>query len=190
MKWEVESLTYEILVGASSTDIRLRDSLEVKGVTLKPSISLKDIPSYAKGDVQNITVDEFSKILDREVPKSTYDFYKKKRMVVGYNTTVDQLRYSRRRVGRTFSSGVRFGIKVMRCFGMRSTANMLVMGVVNLPMRGLAHMSGGAITWGQLDGLIMMFNGHFFKGLGKFFKEGRISSKEKKIKKKEAKTNE
>jgi len=190
MKWEVELLTYEILVGTSSTDILLRDSLEVKGVTVNPSISLKDIPNYVKGDVQNITKDEFSVILDKEVPKSTYDFYKKKRIVVGYNTTVEQLRYSKRWVGRFFSGGVRLGIRVMRGLGMRSTANMLVMGIVNLPMRGLAHMSGGAITWGQLNGLIMMFNGHFFKGLGKFFKEGRIRSKEKKLMKKEAKTNE
>jgi len=49
-------------------------------------------------------------------------------------------------------------------------------------MRGMSRMSGGMICWGQLDGLIMMFNGHFFKGIGKFFKEG---SKYKRLKKKE-----
>lgn len=190
MTWEVETLNYEILVGTSSSDIRLREYIEVKGVDVKPSIDLKEIPNYVKGDAQNISVAEFEKILDRKVPKSTYDFYKKRRLVVGYNTTVEQLRYSKRWVGRLFSGGVRFGIKVMRGLGMRSTANMLVMGVVNLPMRGLAHMSGGAISWGQLDGLIMMFNGHFFKGFGKFLKEGRIKSKEKKLMKKEAKNNE
>jgi beta-glucosidase len=57
------------------------------------------------------------------------------------------------------------------------------MGVLHLPMRGLAHMSGGMISMGQLDGLIMMFNGHFFKGLGKFFAEGRLRSKKNKVKK-------
>ncbi|HRV76416.1 MAG TPA: hypothetical protein P5247_03485, partial [Candidatus Saccharimonadales bacterium] len=68
--------------------------------------------------------------------------------------------------------------------------NTLAMGVVHLPMRGMAHMSGGAISWGQLDGLIMMFNGHFFKGFGKFLKEGRIKSKKRKMLKKEEKSNE
>jgi beta-glucosidase len=49
-------------------------------------------------------------------------------------------------------------------------------------------MSGGMICWGQLDGLIMMFNGHFFKGLNKFFKEGRIRSKKRKTNKIEVKS--
>ena len=61
------------------------------------------------------------------------------------------------------------------------------MGVVHQPMRGLSRMTGGAIHWKQLDGLIMMFNGHFFKGLHKFNKEGRIIKKEMKQKKKEEK---
>jgi len=189
-KWEVEDLTYEILVGASVEDIRLRESLEVNGIKINPSISLKGIPAYANGDIQDVSIDEFKKVLGRDIPKSGYDFYKKKRLVVGYNTTVEQLRYSRRWVGRLFSGGVKFGIKVMRFFRMRSIANMLTMGIVHLPMRGLAHMSGGAISWGQLDGLIMMFNGKFFKGFGKFIKEGRIKAKKRKLMKKEAKVNE
>lgn len=187
MKWEVENLEYEILIGSSSQDIRLSESIKVKGINLKPSLDLKDIPSYKKGDIQNVSTKEFEKVLGRTVPRPNYDFYKKKRMVVGYNTTVEQLRYSKRWVGRTFSGSIRFGIKVMKALGMRSTANMLTMGMVHLPMRGLAHMSGGAISMGQLDGLIMMFNGHFFKGLGKFFKEGRIRAKKRKLIRKEAK---
>ncbi|MFA6647527.1 MAG: glycoside hydrolase family 3 C-terminal domain-containing protein, partial [Candidatus Izemoplasmatales bacterium] len=174
MKWEVEKLQYEILVGASSTDIRLKSKLDVDGINIKTTLDLKDIPSYKSGKIQDVTTAEFEKILGREVPKSTYNFYKKNRLVVGYNTTVDQLRYSRRWVGRAFSGGIRFAIKLLHGLGKREAANTLAMGVVHLPMRGMAHMSGGAISWGQLDGLIMMFNGHFFKGFGKFLKEGRI----------------
>ena len=51
------------------------------------------------------------------------------------------------------------------------------MGVYNNPMRGLSRMSGGMISYQQLDGLITMFNGQFFKGFkmfvtGKKFKKG------------------
>ena len=190
MKWEVEKLQYEILVGASSTDIRLKSKLDVDGINIKTTLDLKDIPSYKSGKIQDVTTAEFEKILGREVPKSTYNFYKKNRLVVGYNTTVDQLRYSRRWVGRAFSGGIRFAIKLLHGLGKREAANTLAMGVVHLPMRGMAHMSGGAISWGQLDGLIMMFNGHFFKGFGKFLKEGRIKSKKRKMLKKEEKSNE
>ncbi|MDD3129445.1 MAG: glycoside hydrolase family 3 C-terminal domain-containing protein [Candidatus Izemoplasmatales bacterium] len=190
LKWEVEKLQYEILVGASSTDIRLKSKLDVDGINIKTTLDLKDIPSYKSGKIQDVTTAEFEKILGREVPKSTYNFYKKNRLVVGYNTTVDQLRYSRRWVGRAFSGGIRFAIKLLHGLGKREAANTLAMGVVHLPMRGMAHMSGGAISWGQLDGLIMMFNGHFFKGFGKFLKEGRIKSKKRKMLKKEEKSNE
>ena len=52
-------------------------------------------------------------------------------------------------------------------------ANTLVMGVVHQPMRGMSRFSQGGLRMSQLDGLIMVFNGHFFKGLHHFFKEGR-----------------
>ena len=55
------------------------------------------------------------------------------------------------------------------------------MGVLHQPMRGLSRMTGGAIHWEQLDGLILMFNGHFFKGLKLFIKEGRKIKKIKKL---------
>ena len=51
------------------------------------------------------------------------------------------------------------------------------MGVVNQPMRGLSRMTNGMISWAQLDALIFMFNGHFHKGLHRFFKAGRKKNK-------------
>lgn len=182
-QWEVETLDYEIMVGSSSKEIKLRDTIHVEGVTITSPVSLEAIPSYAKGHIQNVSSAEFEKILGHPVPKATYDFYKKNRMVIGYNTTVEQLRYSKRWVGRAFSGAVRGGIKLLRFLGIRGLANTLTMGVLHLPMRGLAHMSGGMISWGQLDGLILMFNGHFFKGLKTFFKQGRLRSKKNKMKK-------
>jgi beta-glucosidase len=172
-KWEVEELDYELLVGASSQDIKLSESIFIEGIKINPSISLSEIPSYKSGNIQDVSVEEFTKILGREVPNPRYNFYKKNRIIVDYNTTVEQLRYSKRWIGRFFSRAVRFSVKFFKFIGKRETANLLAMGVVHLPMRGLSRMSNGAINWGQLDGLIMMFNGKFFKGLSKFFKEKR-----------------
>jgi len=47
-------------------------------------------------------------------------------------------------------------------------------------MRGISRMTGGALCWYKLDGLITMFNGHFFKGLGQVMSGGRRSKKETK----------
>jgi len=101
-------------------------------------------------------------------------------MVIDYNSTVEQLRYSKRWVGRLFSIGVLFANKFLHHIGKHKTANVLMMGVYHQPMRGLSRMSGDMISWGQLNGLIMMFNGHFFRGFVKYFKEGRTKSRLKK----------
>jgi beta-glucosidase len=44
------------------------------------------------------------------------------------------------------------------------------MGIQHLPMRGIARMTAGKISHKQLDALITMFNGAFFKGAKQFFK--------------------
>jgi beta-glucosidase len=181
MKWEIEELDYEIFIGSSSQTLLLKETLHVEGVTLDPKLKATDLPHYFKGDIQNVSVEEFEKLLGRKVPKSTYDFYKKNRLVVGYNTTTEQLKYSKRWVGRLFYRAIRFANKFLHLIGNHTQANVLEMGVVQLPMRGLAHMSGGMITWRQLDGLIAMFNGHFFKGVKMFFSGGRKRSKQNKL---------
>ena len=57
---------------------------------------------------------------------------------------------------------------------------MLVMSLFHLPMRAMSRMTGGGITYKELDGLITMFNGKFWKGLGQFFKAGKEKKKLKK----------
>ena len=98
------------------------------------------------------------------------NFIKKNRIIVDYNTTVLDLRYAKGWTGRLFSGAIRFAVKFLRFFGNKTLANTIIMGVFNNPMRGLSRMSGGMITYPQLDGLITMFNGKFFKGLRQFFK--------------------
>lgn len=176
-KFEVEGGKYLIQVGRSVEDIVLSDSLEVKGNATEFAYDKEKMPHYFSGDVANVDDLEFKELLGREIPNGNYNFYKKNRMVIHYNTTVEELRYSKRWVGRAFSGAIRFAIWLLRKIGQRSLANTLIMGVLNQPMRGLSRMTGGAISWGQLDGLIMMFNGHFWKGLSHFMKEGKKKKK-------------
>ena len=53
-------------------------------------------------------------------------------------------------------------------------ANNIIMGVYNNPVRALSRMSGGMISFLQLDALITMFNGEFFKGLKEYFKASKV----------------
>lgn len=180
-KWEVEGGKYDIMIGASVADIRLTAKLDVAGTTDVVPYDAAELPSYYGGTAENVSVDEFRKLLGSDAfdaavekgekpPKNTYplpdpgyQFYKKKRMVIDYNSTVADLRYSRRWFGRVFSGGVRFGRSFLWKVGNRTLSNTMEMGVVHQPIRGMAKFGG--MNRAQMDGLILMCNGHFFKGL-------------------------
>ena len=173
--WNKEAGEYQLLVGASSRDIRLEDKISIEGDVLE---EVSDIPSYYSGDIQNVSDNEFKLIYQNDLPSTSLNFIKKNRIYVDYNTTVNELRYAKGWTGRFFSGVIRFAIGLLKVFGDVKTSNTLVMGVLHQPMRGLSRMTGGALTYKQLDGLIKMFNGHFFKGLNHFFKMGKVSKNE------------
>lgn len=175
-EWEIEDGRYEIYIGSSVEDIRLEGSIEIKGNMTCFPYNFKELPSYFNGEVAKVTDKEFELLLGKKIPPKNLNFYKKNRIVTDYNTTVADLKYARGWSGRFFSWAIRFAIKFLKKVKKYDKANTLIMGVLNQPMRGISRLTGGAISYGQLDGLIMMFNGHFFKGLHYFFRK----TKEKK----------
>ena len=185
--WEIEEGNYSIYVGASCEDIRLQGEFKVKGTNAIPPYDKTALPNYAVGNLRNISDEEFATLLGHEIPNGALPFYKKNRMVIDYNTTFQELRYSKRWIGRLVGKAIPWFVRVLRKFGNRVLANTLVMGVVHQPMRGMSRFSQGGLRMSQLDGLIMVFNGHFFKGLHHFFKEGRKYKKLDKAEKKAAK---
>ena len=47
----------------------------------------------------------------------------------------------------------------------------------NIPFRAIAKMTGGMVSMGMIDGILLVINGHFFKGMKQviagFFKNRR-----------------
>ena len=183
-KWEVEKGIYDIYVGSSSRDIQLECTLEQKGTDAPAPYDKTSLPNYSAGNLRNVPDEEFALLLGREIPSGALPFYKKNRLVVDYNTTMSELRYAKRWIGRFVGKAIPWFVRVLRKLGKRTLANTLVMGVVHQPMRGLSRFSGGGMRMSQLDGLIMIFNGHFFKGLHHMNKEKRKYKKIAKAKKK------
>jgi beta-glucosidase len=177
-KWEIEGGIYNIMIGASVIDIKLSQTMDVKGTTEINPYDPTKLPSYYSGEAANVSDEEFTTLLGRKIPNSHYDFFKKNRIKVTYNTTVNELRYSRGWTGRFFSWAIRFAIKFLRGIGNVNLSNTLIMGVEFQPMRGISRMTGGAICWYQLDGMITMFNGHLFKGLHQMMKGKKRNKKE------------
>ena len=169
--WEEEGGKYEIYVGASCADIRLQGSVERAGTKAEIPYDAAKLPSYYSGKAEDVGKEEFETLLGRPIPRATYKFYKKRRMVIDENSTVADLRYSRRWVGRFFSWGIRFAHAFLWKIGQKTTANTIMMGMVHQPIRGLAKYGG--MSRRQMEAMLMMFNGHLFKGIGQFFSKGK-----------------
>ncbi|MBO7369349.1 MAG: glycoside hydrolase family 3 C-terminal domain-containing protein, partial [Clostridia bacterium] len=170
--WEEEGGEYEIYICASIDDIRLEGTINRMGTTDVLPYDLEKLPSYVSGEIKCVSDEEFEELLGRTPPPRGYNFYKKNRMVIDENCTISDLRYSRRWVGRAFSGGIRLLIWFCKAFGMKTNANTLVMGMLHQPVRGLAKFTG--LSRRQMEAMLMMFNGKFWKGFGRFV------SKEKK----------
>ena len=99
-QWEVEMGTYRIMVGASVSDIRLTDEIEVEGTTNKYPYNPAMLPYYYTGLAQNISDQEFETLLGRPMPSGKWSGE------LGINDAICQMYYAR-------SSFARFVYKVL-----------------------------------------------------------------------------
>lgn len=170
-KWEIEKNEYKIMIGASIADIRLETTVFVEGTDAVTPYVTNDLPSYFSGEVTNVGVQEFEHLIERRVPVSSWDREKP----LGYNDTIEQCQYAKGITGKLLYHSVVFSYWFLRKIGKRSTANLIMMSVYYLPLRGISRFSGGWVNMEQLDGMIMMINGRFFKGLFHLVKGNRKS---------------
>ncbi len=166
-KWEVEEGNYRIMIGASSADIRLEEQLFVEGTGAPVPYDRAMLPTYYSGKVNEVKDEEFEQLLGRSLPVSTWDRSKP----LGYNDTIAQCQYARGWFARLTFHLISFAHWFLRKTGRRSTANLLMMSVYHMPFRGISRMTGGIVNMPMLDGLLMIANGRFFKGLRHFIKE-------------------
>lgn len=164
-QFEVIEGTYQLYVGNSIEDIKLETSIEVIG-------SIKAVDVKSKAQIM---------IIKKAEPNSQPKV-KKKKIHVHYNTTVVELKHAKGFTGRLFANTILFAHLILVKFNKRTKANTLMMGVMHQPMRSLSRMTSGTLSFKQLDGLIMMFNGHLFKGLKHIIK---YNKEKKQFKKKE-----
>ena len=165
-KWEVEGGEYTVEIGASCEDIRLTGKITKEGTTTVVPYDKNALAWYYNCDVRNVTSEQFEVLYGKKLPQSGYTFYKKNRMVIHENCTISDLKYSKRWIGRLFSWGIRFAKDFLWKIGQRSLSNTIEMGMVHQPIRGLAKFGG--LSRRQMEAMIMIFNGHVFKGIGQF----------------------
>ena len=155
-KWEEEAGEYQIYIGASSADIKLEGKIERKGTGAPNPYNKEELAHYYSGDVVAVPDAEFEKLLGRPIPNSELN-----KGELGYNDTLGQLKYAKGGLGRFAFHALNLVYKIIFKVN-RGLANVLQMGVMNLPFRGLERMAGGIITMPMVDGILKIVNGKPF----------------------------
>lgn len=157
-KWEVEMGTYQIMVGASVSDIRLVKELEVEGTTSAYPYNPAELPYYYTGIIQQISNQEFETLLGHSIPDGKWTGE------LGINDAVCQMYYAK-------SALARFIYKILTDRKLKNDAtgkpNLNLLFQYNIPFRAIAKMTGGMVSMDMVSGVVEVVNGHFFRGMGK-----------------------
>ncbi len=160
--WVVETGEFEILVGASSRDVRLSAKVFVNGVTdvtpTEEGTFYKDPKGYAE-----IPSKEFENLLGRELPCN--EPYKKGEMCeTNCIRDIDVCSF-----GRFFKWLVYKAAPIAAPKNSpASMKRMLQEGAMDLPLRNMYAMTNGIVPRRTVEGLIVRLNSYPFKGMGRF----------------------
>ncbi|MDC7125045.1 MAG: glycoside hydrolase family 3 C-terminal domain-containing protein [Spirochaetales bacterium] len=165
--WIVESGDYEILVGSSSTDIRLNHTISIEnGNRISDWVkNLKYIsPGYYKPEIANFKnlspSGDFAKFLGKAIPQAN------KPIDGPFNRLSTMKDISTTRIGKIIlkmmlkESDKRNGKN-----NDETTQELMHTMIKEMPLRALATMGGEDFTIEMVDGIITMLNDSFFKGL-------------------------
>ena len=159
--WHVESGEFEILVGASSRDIRLRDAIEVVSSRSDiPAIDREKLAVYyhlPKGEA--VSQQDFEALLGRPLPPNEKD--KKGHYTI--NTPLGDMNDSF--IGRQlFNMMQKQMAKMLEGQEESPTAKFMQAMAQEAPLRTMLMMSDGAVTRPMLEALLDLMNGSYFSG--------------------------
>ena len=152
--WEVEGGSYELRVGASSTDIRLTAVVQVAGTGAPNPYAGKHLPHYTSGKVQSVPDDEWATLLGRPVQQG--------KVKIDHNMTLGELNHSRSPLGWLIWLVL---TALLNASYKRGKPDLNVLFQYNMPLRALAKMTSGAISMGMVDGIVMELQGFWIIGL-------------------------
>ena len=170
--WHIENGPYKILIGASSRDIRLRERVivDLPGEEGEVPDYRRTAPYYyhLPGEDMQIPGEQFAAVYGRPLPD-------KGAVQGGFtrNSTLGDIK-------DTFPGKILYREIYKRAIPetvgedkdsrREVTKNMLEKMLPQLPLRSVATSSGGMLTLGMVDGLILILNGRRVKGLLKVFR--------------------
>ena len=143
---------------AADTQVELAQAAATQ-TAIAAAFSENDLPHYYKADAQNIPDSEFEILLGRSLPPGDWE----KGAPLSHSNTISQAQ-SKKGFGRLLYRSLKLVQRFCYMIGKKTTADYLMF-VASLRFNQLARMSGGKIDMPMLDGLLIMVNGKFWRGL-------------------------
>lgn len=161
--WHVETGEFDILVGASSRDIKLSAGIHVASTVDAEIPNYKETaPAYYTADISEMTGEQWAAVYGQELPSAERDATKK---ITIYNC-LDDASHTKwgGKIGRLIK-------KVISNFGSAENgdAAMLQAMAVQIPIRNFISMSMGVFSPKMAEGLLQILNDDesTIKGVGK-----------------------
>lgn len=155
-RWESEGGVYQFMIGASVSDIRLETDMLVKGTDAEIPYSKEALPSYYSGLIKQVENGEFKTLYGAPIPNGKWSGD------LGINDAICQMYYAK-------SGLARFIYRVLTNMKKKSEAkgkpDLNILFIYNMPFRGIAKMTNGAVSMEMVYGMVTAVNGHFFKGM-------------------------
>lgn len=156
--WEVETGTYNVMIGSSVADIRLVGTIERTGSNIGMPYNPALLPYYYTGLVQKISDEEYEMLLGHKIPSGEWSGQ------LGVNDAICQMYYAKSRLAR-------FVYKVLTDKKKKSEQtgkpDLNVLFIYNMPLRAIAKMTNGMVGMDMVHGMVEIVNGEFFRGLGR-----------------------
>ena len=144
------------MVGSNAEDIRLSAVISVEGSSTDVPYERKRLSAYYTGMVQDVDEKTFETLLGYSVPKGSWSGE------LGINDAICQMYYAKSRLARL---AYRFLVWRKKKSEDRGKPDLNILFIYNMPFRGIAKMTGGAVSMEMAYGMVDVVNGHFWKGM-------------------------
>lgn len=166
---------YLLRIGSSSEKIELEASIELPPLPAEAGTASSGprLPSYETGEITDVPDAEFRALLGREIPPAQGD----KQAPLERNDTFSELYRAKSFWGRLL---FRILSRLKKRMERRGEANIYILFIWNMTFRGLEKLAAEELNRRVTEGLLELFNGHFFRGLGEIIKGRRERKKQRK----------
>lgn len=163
-RWVTVGGEYGVAIGRNVRDLVLNGSLTVAGEEVGTVAPASQISAYANARVKELTNEDFAVLLGDEVPDMSAQITE-----LGVNSPLSDMQYARSSVARGI---YRFYLqRGLRKAEEKGVPDLNLLFQYGMPFRAIAKMSGGLADMQMVDGILILVNGKFFRGLGRVIKQ-------------------